>query len=108
MQEFIIVPESEFAFLYTKDRMRIRLQTARDDVKTVWADQRRFYTFAEEKWYQKQQPMNKAYTTDNHDYWEIEVTASHHRLAYFFVLQIFQVSRFFIQIKGFLTMKKNV
>ena len=28
-------PESEFAFLYTKDLMRIRLQTARDDIKTV-------------------------------------------------------------------------
>lgn len=28
-------PESEFAFLYTKERMRIRLQTARNEIKSV-------------------------------------------------------------------------
>ena len=46
-------PESEFAFLYTKDLMRIRLQTARDDIKTVGLISGDFYTFAEEKWYQE-------------------------------------------------------
>lgn len=89
-------PESEFAFLYTKDLMRIRLQTARDDIKTVGLISGDFYTFAEEKWYQKQQPMNKAYTTDNHDYWEIEVTASHHRLAYAFCITDFSGKQFFL------------
>lgn len=93
-------PESEFAFLYTKDLMRIRLQTARDDIKTVGLISGDFYTFAEEKWYQKQQPMNKAYTTDNHDYWEIEVTASHHRLAYAFCITDFSGKQFFYTDQG--------
>ena len=97
-------PESEFAFLYTKDLMRIRLQTARDDIKTVGLISGDFYTFAEEKWYQKQQPMNKAYTIIGRLKLPLPITV----WPMLFVLQIFQVSGFFIRIKGFLTMKNNV
>ncbi len=100
MQEFIIVPRVSLRFFNTKDLMRIRLQTARDDIKTVGLISGDFYTFAEEKWYQKQQPMNKAYTTDNHDYWEIEVTASHHRLAYAFCITDFSGKQFFYTDQG--------
>ncbi|MDT2735825.1 glycoside hydrolase family 13 protein [Enterococcus pseudoavium] len=79
-------PESEFAYLYTKDVMRIRLQTTRAEIESVGLISGDFYTFAKEKWYQEQQPMKKAYTTEFHDYWEIEVTAPHRRLAYGFCL----------------------
>ena len=42
-------PESEYAFLYSKNVMRIRLQTARNEIKTVGLISGDFYTFAEEK-----------------------------------------------------------
>ena len=93
-------PESEFAYLYTKDSMRIRLQTARNEIKSVGLISGDFYTFAEEKWYQKQQSMNKAYTTDNHDYWEIEVTAPHHRLAYAFCITDYAGKKVFYTDQG--------
>lgn len=79
-------PESEFAFLYTKERMRIRLQTARNEIKSVGLIGGDFYLFAEEQWYHQQRPMERNYTTDTHDFWEIEVTAPHHRLAYAFCI----------------------
>ncbi|MFQ7237393.1 MAG: alpha amylase N-terminal ig-like domain-containing protein, partial [Enterococcus hulanensis] len=93
-------PESEFAFLYTKDLMRIRLQTARNEIKSVGLISGDFYTFAEEKWYHTQQTMNKTYTTDTHDYWEIEVTAPHHRLAYAFCITDYAGTQIFYTDQG--------
>lgn len=93
-------PESEFAFLYTKDRLRIRIQTSRDDTKSVGLISGDFYLFAEEKWYQKQQLMHKTYTTDTHDYWEIEVTAPHRRLAYAFCVTDFSGTEIFYTDQG--------
>lgn len=61
-------PESEFAFLYTKERMRIRLQTARNEIKSVGLIGGDFYLFAEEQWYHQQRPMERNYTTDTHDF----------------------------------------
>lgn len=79
-------PESEFAFLYTKELMRIRLQTAKDDIHSVGLISGDFYTFTQEKWYRTQKAMRKISTTATHDYWEIDVRAEHHRLAYAFCL----------------------
>lgn len=93
-------PESEYAFLYSKDVMRIRLQTARNEIKSVGLISGDFYTFAEEKWYQKDQPMSKTYTTATHDYWEIEVTAPHHRLAYAFCITDFSGNQVFYTDQG--------
>ena len=100
-------PESEYAFLYTKDSMRIRLQTARNEIKKVALISGDFYTFAEEKWYQQQQSMNKAYTTDTHDYWEIEVTAPHRRLAYAFCLTDFSGAKVFYTDQGIFNYEKQ-
>lgn len=94
-------PESEFAFLYTKERMRIRLQTARNEIKSVGLIGGDFYLFAEEQWYHQQRPMEKNYTTDTHDFWEIEVTAPHHRLAYAFCITDYAGKQVFIQIKDY-------
>ncbi|MGX7125252.1 glycoside hydrolase family 13 protein [Enterococcus viikkiensis] len=93
-------PESEFAYLYKKDLMRIRLQTARNEIKSVGLISGDFYTFSDEKWYKKQQAMRKAYTTDTHDYWEIEVTAPHRRLAYAFCIIDFQGNSVFYTDQG--------
>lgn len=79
-------PESEFAFLYTDDRMRIRVKTARNDIQTVGLVYGDHYEFASKKWYQKSEPMTKGLTTETSDYWELEVTVPFKRISYGFIL----------------------
>ncbi|HAQ0495396.1 TPA: alpha-glycosidase [Enterococcus faecium] len=77
-------PESEYAFLYTNTRFRIRLRTRKNDIKKVYVLCGDPYTITTEKWYQKQRPMKKCLSTNVHDYWEIEVTSETSRLQYAF------------------------
>lgn len=77
-------PESEYAFLYTNTRFRIRLCTRKNDIKKVYVLCGDPYTITTEKWYQKQRPMKKCLSTNVHDYWEIEVTSETRRLQYAF------------------------
>ncbi|HFJ6008671.1 TPA: glycoside hydrolase family 13 protein [Enterococcus faecium] len=77
-------PESEYAFLYTNTRFRIRLRTRKNDIKKVYVLCGDPYTITTEKWYQKQRPMKKFLSTNVHDYWEIEVTSETSRLQYAF------------------------
>lgn len=77
-------PESEYAFLYTNTRFRIRLRTRKNDIKKVYVLCGDPYTITTEKWYQKQRPMKKSLSTNVHDYWEIEVTSETRRLQYAF------------------------
>lgn len=77
-------PESEYAFLYTNIRFRIRLRTRKNDIKKVYVLCGDPYTITTEKWYQKQRPMKKCLSTNVHDYWEIEVTSETRRLQYAF------------------------
>lgn len=77
-------PESEYAFLYTNTRFRIRLRTRKNDIKKVYMLCGDPYTITTEKWYQKQRPMKKCLSTNVHDYWEIEVTSETRRLQYAF------------------------
>ena len=44
--------------------------------------------------------MAKTYTTATHDYWEIEVTAPHHRLAYAFCITDFSGNQVFYTDQG--------
>lgn len=76
--------ESEYAFLYTNTRFRIRLRTRKNDIKKVYVLCGDPYTITTEKWYQKQRPMKKCLSTNVHDYWEIEVTSETRRLQYAF------------------------
>ncbi len=79
-------PDSEFAYLYTKDRMRLRLKTAKDDVAKVSLIKGDPYDFNETKWYLDQLPMKKTLSTKTHDFWEIEVESVTRRLQYGFYL----------------------
>lgn len=80
-------PESEYAFLYTKDTMRIRLRTERDDVHQVGLIQGDPYLISFDKWYLEKTPMKKTLSTDLHDYWEIETQSKFHRLQYGFYVE---------------------
>lgn len=79
-------PESEFAYLYTPNKMRIRLRTAKD-IKYVGIIKGDHYNHASEKWYLKNTPMKKTLSTALHDYWEIETEALYQRLSYGFYVK---------------------
>ncbi|MGX7350856.1 neopullulanase [Enterococcus canis] len=80
-------PESEYAFLYKQDKMRIRLRTARSDARHVAIIMGDPYLIGQEKWYLERTDMTKTLTTDLHDYWEIETGAPFARLQYGFYVE---------------------
>lgn len=77
-------PESEYAYLYEKDVMHVRLRTKKDDVQAVYFISGDPYSYVQEKWYLQETPMRKLLSTVHHDYWMIEATAPFNRLAYGF------------------------
>lgn len=82
-------PESEMAFLYDARTMRIRLRTAKNDVKSVdllHGDPYSLRSLAGIKppFYKSSTPMDKIITDDLFDYWQITVTEPKKRLAYAF------------------------
>lgn len=79
-------PESEYAYLYEKDVMHIRIRTKKNDVKEVHFLSGDPYLFGPEKWYKTGKPMRMLASTSLYDYWLIETTAPYHRLAYAFHL----------------------
>lgn len=80
-------PESEFAYLYEKDKMHIRLRTARQDVRHVQLLCGDPYTLYKEAWYQQRIEMKKILSTDLHDYWQVSVGAEFRRLSYGFSIE---------------------
>lgn len=80
-------PESEFAYLYEKDKMHIRLRTARQDVRHVQLLCGDPYTLYKEAWYQQRIEMQKILSTDLHDYWQVSVGAEFRRLSYGFSIE---------------------
>ncbi len=80
-------PDSEFAFLYTADKMRIRLRTARGDIKEAELLHGDTYTLHQENWYEEPLQMERYLTTNLYDYWICETGAPFKRLAYGFHLK---------------------
>lgn len=80
-------PDSEFAYLYHSDTMRIRLRSAKSDIVTAAVIYGDPYLFDVEKWYQTQTPMIKKLSTDLHDFWEIEIQSQYSRVQYAFYLK---------------------
>lgn len=83
-------PESEMAYLYTKDIMHIRLKTAKDDIADVSLLHGDPYSLRSRpdlpKFYTQPTPMKKIYTDELFDYWQLAVTEPKKRLAYAFEL----------------------
>lgn len=77
-------PESEFAYLYKKDTVHIRLRTKKDDVAQVDLLAGDTYLHYSENWYQSSQRMEKIASGDRHDYWQCEWQCAPNRLAYAF------------------------
>ncbi|MBV7391672.1 glycoside hydrolase family 13 protein [Enterococcus alishanensis] len=79
-------PESEFAYLYKKNLMHIRLQTGKDvaEVCLLHGDP---YELETKRWFKKSISLDKWLSTESHDFWQIEVTAPYKRLSYGFLVK---------------------
>ena len=77
-------PESEYAYLYKKDEMHIRIRTKRGDVSKVNIISGDPYLHGEKKWYMDNMPLELILSTDVHDYWFIKTGAEFRRLSYAF------------------------
>lgn len=78
--------ESEFAYLYTKDQLHLRIRTARSDVEEVFLIAGDPYQLETQRWFEKKLPLKKWLSTSEHDFWQIEVTAPFKRLSYAFLI----------------------
>lgn len=83
-------PESEMAYLYSKDVMHIRLKTAKGDISQVDLLHGDPYSLSSRpdlpKFYTQPTPMKKIHTDELFDYWQLAVTEPKKRLAYAFEL----------------------
>ncbi|WP_348921106.1 glycoside hydrolase family 13 protein [Enterococcus rotai] len=80
-------PESEFAYLYTSDKMHIRLRTGRGDIKNAELLNGDPYQLEHNEWFNVTTPMEKYLSTTTHDYWTVETSAPFRRLSYAFKIE---------------------
>lgn len=80
-------PDSEFAYLYTKETMHLRLRTARGDLKGVSLLFGDPYLIHQVDGFETPVAMTRYLTTNLYDYWVCEVSAKFKRLSYGFLLQ---------------------
>ncbi|WP_094243390.1 glycoside hydrolase family 13 protein [Tetragenococcus halophilus] len=78
--------ESEYAYLYTSNKAHIRIRTGRNDVSQVLLMYGDPYTFNTKDWTNEPLEMELLLSTENHDYWFIEVEPKFKRLQYGFHL----------------------
>lgn len=77
-------PESEYAFLYKKDLLHLRVRTAKEDIEKIEVIHGDPYTMDRTKWPEYITKMEKTLTTDLYDYWEVEINETFNRCAYAF------------------------
>jgi glycosidase len=94
-------PESEYAFLYTKDLFHIRIRTARKDIKSVGLIHGDPYKMNKKDWQNNESKMALTLSTEIYDYWEIEIKEPFNRCAYGFHLVDFNKQEIFYGDQGF-------
>lgn len=99
-------PESEMAYLYTKDVMHIRLKTAQDDITQVLLLHGDPYSLHSRpdlpKFYKHPTPMKKIHSDGVYDYWQAAITEPQRRLAYAFELTDQKGGQLIYADKGFI------
>lgn len=78
-------PESEYAYLYQKNQMHIRIRTKKDDINTVILHYGDSVIFHEDS-YEQSQEMRKIATDALFDYWQLGVSVRFARIQYLFEL----------------------
>ena len=76
--------ESEYAYLYTKDEIHIRLRTKKDDVAQVILHYGDTALFENKQDYQYHIPMTIITSDTYHDYWQSNVKVDYRRISYLF------------------------
>ena len=79
-------PESEYAYLYTKDLMHIRIRTKKYDMRHVSLHYGDSVVFHEDS-YQNHILMKKVASDEWFDYWQSEVSVPYARIQYLFELE---------------------
>ena len=85
-------PESEFAYLYAKNLMHVRLQTQKSDVEKVELFYGDPYSWEgldnpeTQYWASQKVEMKKYLSTNISDYFEAEITVATKRVDYLFVI----------------------
>ena len=99
-------PESEMAYLYSKDVMHIRLKTAKGDISQADLLHGDPYSLSSRpdlpKFYTQPMPMKKLYSDGVYDYWQAAVTEPQKRLAYAFEVTDQNGSRIIYSDQGFI------
>lgn len=99
-------PESEMAYLYSKDVMHIRLKTAKGDISQADLLHGDPYSLSSRpdlpKFYTQPMPMKKLYSDGVYDYWRAAVTEPQKRLAYAFEVTDQNGSRIIYSDQGFI------
>ncbi|NEW62926.1 alpha-glycosidase [Granulicatella sp. zg-ZJ] len=93
-------PESEYAYLYTKDTMHIRFRAKKDDVKDIVIFYGDPYLMSETIDALQNKSMRKIASTKLYDYFQVSVCAPHRRLAYLFVVTSLNDTRYIYSDKG--------
>lgn len=81
-------PDSEYAYLYTKDTMHIRIRTKKDDVSAVILHYGDSVVFHEDS-YEHKKRMTKVASDNLFDYWQSEAQVAFARIQYIFEIQSF-------------------
>ncbi len=100
-------PESEFAYLYEKETLHLRLRTAKSDISSVQVVGGDPYLVEKG---QRETPIDmvKILSTDLHDYWFASVKAPFKRLSYGFVLTSEDHVQVFYGDQGLFPLAKNI
>lgn len=97
-------PESEYAYLYTADEMRVRVRTALDDVVKIIVISGDPYDVRDGIWQKSADvEMTRGLRTETHQYWEAKLYAPHHRLNYGFIISDLDGDSIFYGDQGFET-----
>ncbi|WP_188350536.1 glycoside hydrolase family 13 protein [Leuconostoc pseudomesenteroides] len=80
-------PESEYAYLYTADELRLRIRTAKNDIQSISVIAGDPYNWQNGTWQKSANVvMTKTLVTETHQYWQASLTAPFNRLNYGFIL----------------------
>jgi glycosidase len=105
-------PDSEDAFLYDKDHLRIRLHTAKNDIAKVTVFYNDPYMFMPDKegkyiFHYHIKKMHLISKGQVHDHWRVTLTAQYHRIQYLFEIQDTSGRKIFLTDRGFRTACKE-
>lgn len=101
-------PESEYAYLYTADELRLRIRTAKNDIQSISVIAGDPYNWQNGTWQKSANVvMKKTLVTETHQYWQASLTAPFNRLNYGFILTDSLSDSIFYGDQGFETLTSS-